>query len=122
MEMMQIPRQPRIKTLSRGIQSRIKLVLGLCWGAELLLFDEPLSGIDPASRDKILEGILKGCIEQGLTIIVSTHLVGEVEPLLDEVVFLEEGKVKVQGDCDDLRKQFGLSLDQLMRRELIEGV
>jgi len=119
MELMQLPRKVRIKNLSRGIYNRLKLLLGICWGAELLLLDEPLSGVDPASREKILEGILKGCGEQGFTIIVSTHLVGEVEPLLDDVVFLEEGRVKLQGDCDDLRKQFGLSLDQLLRREVV---
>jgi len=119
MDLMQLKRKTRIKDLSRGTYSRLKLVLGLCWGADLLLLDEPLSGIDPASRDKILEGILKGCNEQGLTIMISTHLVGEVEPLLDQAVFLEEGRVKLQGDCDELRKQFGLSLDQMLRREVV---
>ena len=118
MEFMKIPRGKKISTLSRGMRTRLKLVLALGWDAELFLLDEPLSGIDPASREKVLQGILQGCGGQGAAMLISTHLVGEVEPLLDGVVFLEEGKVQLKGDCDSIREEHGTSLDQLMRREL----
>jgi len=118
MEFMKIPRGKKISNLSRGMRTRLKLVLALGWNAELLLLDEPLSGIDPASREKVLQGILQGCGERGVAMLISTHLVGEVEPLLDGVVFLEEGRVQLKGDCDHIREEYGTSLDQLMRREL----
>lgn len=119
MDFMKIPRGKKISTLSRGMRTRLKLVLALGWNAELLLLDEPLSGIDPASREKVLQGILQECGGQSAAMLISTHLVGEVEPLLDEVVFLKEGRVQLKGDCDRIREEHGTSLDQIMRRELL---
>lgn len=105
--------------LSHGLRARLKLVLAFSWDAALILLDEPLSGIDPASREKIIEGILRNFSGEGKSIIISTHLVNEMEPLLNRVIFLRAGEIVMDGDADEMRAKFGYSLDQIIRRELL---
>jgi ABC-2 type transport system ATP-binding protein len=78
------------------------------------LLDEPISGIDPAARDVILQNVLRSLDEDSL-LVVSTHLVHDLEPILDSVVLMRRGRVVVSGDVDDLRAEHGTSIDQLFR-------
>lgn len=117
-EFMKLPRDRYISDLSRGMAARLKIALSLSWGAELILLDEPLSGIDPASREKIIEGILMDYRKGESAMLISTHMVGEIEPLLNRVIFLREGEVFLEGEPDRLREGYGHSLDQIFRREM----
>lgn len=119
LDFMKIPLQKNVGRLSHGLRARLKLVLAFSWDAALILLDEPLSGIDPASREKIIEGILRNFSGEGKSIIISTHLVNEVEPLLNRVIFLRVGEIVMDGDADEMRAKFGYSLDQIIRRELL---
>ena len=119
LEFMKIPLNKEIRTLSKGMGVRLRLSLALSWEAKLVLLDEPLSGIDPASRDKIIDVILKEQESMDTTIVVATHLVGEVEPLLSYVVFLSEGRIALEGETDRLRADYGCSIDKIVRRELV---
>ena len=101
------------------MRARLKLVLAFSWDARLVLLGEPLSGIDPASREKIIEGILMGYGGSNKSMIISTHLVSEVETLLNRVIFLREGEIVLDGETDELRDRYGCSLNQMIRRELV---
>ncbi len=105
----------RVGTMSKGQRARLKLVLALARKAELILLDEPLSGIDPASRERILEAIAGEYRAGESTLILSTHQVQESETLFDRVVFLSEGEVALQGEAEELRRRHGKSIDQLFR-------
>ncbi len=118
LEFMKLPPDRYISELSKGMAARLKLALALSWSAELVLLDEPLSGIDPASREKITHGILMEFGKGEGTMVITTHIVDEIEPLLNRVIFLKEGEVFLEGEPDQLREQYGYSLDQIFRREL----
>ncbi len=107
--------EAKVGELSRGQRARLKLVLAFAWPAPLLLLDEPLSGIDPASRLDILDVLLREYRYGEQTILISTHLVRDVETFLDDVVFLKEGEVILSGQADDLRARFGKSLEEIFR-------
>jgi len=107
--------EAKIGELSRGQRARLKLVLAFAWPAPLLLLDEPLSGIDPASRLDILDLLLREYRYGEQTILISTHLVRDVETFLDDVIFLKEGEVVLSGPADDLRDRFGKSLEEIFR-------
>lgn len=105
----------RIGELSKGQRARLKLVLAFAWPADLLLLDEPLSGIDPASRLDILDLLLREYRFGEQTILISTHLVRDVETFLDDVMFLKEGEIVLSGAADDLRASYGKSLEEIFR-------
>lgn len=105
----------RIGELSRGQRARLKLVLAFAWPADLLLLDEPLSGIDPASRLDILDVLLREYRYGEQTILISTHLVRDVETFLDDVIFLKEGEIVLSGKADDLRARYEKSLEEIFR-------
>lgn len=119
LEFMKLPPTKQVGNLSHGMRARLKLVLAFSWDARLVLLDEPLSGIDPASREKIIEGILMGYGGSNKSMIISTHLVSEVETLLNRVIFLREGEIVLDGETDELRDRYGCSLNQMIRRELV---
>ncbi len=119
LEFMKLPLTKQVGNLSHGMRARLKLVLAFSWDARLVLLDEPLSGIDPASREKIIEGILMSYGGSAKSMIISTHLVNEVEPLLNRVIFLRDGEIVLDGVTDELRERYGCSLDQMIRRELV---
>ncbi len=110
-----LDREARIGDLSKGYRARLKLVLAMARDAELVLLDEPLSGIDLISREKVLDGFLRGHRPGETTVVITTHLVREVEPLLDRVAFLKEGRVVLDGEAEALRAKRGCSIEDLYR-------
>ena len=107
------PRQ-RIKTLSKGTREKMQLMLVMSRKASLYVLDEPLAGVDPAARDFILHTILTNYNETG-SVLISTHLISDVEQVLDEVIFLKEGRVILHENADDLREKEGRSVDEMFR-------
>ncbi len=108
-----------IKNLSKGMVGRLKLVLTMARQVPLIIMDEPLAGIDPKSRSRILEGIINEYNAEEQTIILSTHEVLEAERFFDFVIFLENGEVKLQGDADDLRAEHNKSIQDLVKEVFI---
>jgi ABC-2 type transport system ATP-binding protein len=104
----------RIKTLSKGTKEKVQLILVMSREAQLYLLDEPIGGVDPAARDYILSTILSNYSESA-TVLLSTHLIADVERVLDEIVFIRDGKILRTGQVDALREQEGKSVDALFR-------
>lgn len=115
LEFMKLDPKKKVSSLSKGMRARAKLVLALARTAPLLLLDEPFSGIDPSSKDRIVEGIIRQFKSDEQTMIISTHSVGETEQLFDSVVFLDEGTVNLQGNAEDLRLRHGKSINDLFK-------
>lgn len=104
----------KLKTLSKGTKEKVQLILVMSREAQLYLLDEPIGGVDPAARDYILDTILKNYNENA-TIILSTHLISDIEKILDDVIFLKDGKVVLSKSVDDIRDEHGKSVDALFR-------
>lgn len=104
----------RLKTMSKGTKEKAQLALIMSRKAQLYLLDEPIGGVDPAARDFILNTILTNYNENG-TVLLSTHLISDIERVLDEAVFLQNGKVVRHDTIDNIREQEGKSVDQLFR-------
>ena len=104
----------RLKSLSKGNKEKVQLILVMSRNAQLYCLDEPIGGVDPASRDYILNTILSNYNENG-TVLISTHLISDVENILDEAVFLKNGCVYMHASVDDIRMQQGKSVDALFR-------
>ena len=104
----------RVKTMSKGTKEKVQLVLVMARKAQLYLLDEPIAGVDPAARDFILNTILTNYNESG-TVVLSTHLIGDIERVLDEAVFLKEGKIMLHNSVDNIREKEGKSVDALFR-------
>ena len=104
----------RIRTMSKGTKEKVQLVLVMSRRAQLYLLDEPIAGVDPAARDFILSTILTNYNESG-TVLISTHLIADVERVLDEAVFLQNGHVVRHDTVDNIRELEGKSVDQLFR-------
>lgn len=107
------PRQ-KVGKLSKGTRARLRLVLALARSADLILLDEPLSGIDPPSRARIVRAILSEYKAGEQTIIISTHEVLEAEPLFDRLLMLEAGFIKLEGSAEQLRERYGRSVQGIM--------
>ena len=108
--------QPRdtLKTMSKGTKEKIQLVVVMSREADLYLLDEPIGGVDPAARDYILNTILTNYNENS-TVLISTHLISDIEKVLDEVLFLNKGQLVLQKTVDDIRAEYGKSVDALFR-------
>lgn len=106
--------EARMRTLSKGTQEKVQLVLTMSRRARLYLLDEPIGGVDPAARDYILNTIIHN-YEPSATVLISTHLISDVERVLDAFLFLYQGKVVRQGETDAVREESGKSLDELFR-------
>lgn len=104
----------RIKTMSKGTKEKLQLTLVMSRAAQLYLLDEPIAGVDPAARDFIMNTILTNYNENG-TVLISTHLIGDIERVLDEVIFLQTGRVVRHDTVDAIREQEGKSVDALFR-------
>lgn len=104
----------QLKNLSKGNKEKVQLILIMSRRAKLYVLDEPIGGVDPAARDYILRTII-GNYSEDATVLISTHLISDIEPILDHVIFLKEGKVLLQGEVDDLREEHGCSIDKLFR-------
>lgn len=109
-EMLKIEKKESIKTMSKGMNERVLLMLTLSRKAKVYILDEPLGGIDIVARDKILKAILN-IFDSNQTIIISTHLVKEVENILDEVIFMNNGEVIFSGNSEEIRAQKGKSIE-----------
>lgn len=104
----------RLRELSKGMREKVQVALVMSRAARLYMLDEPISGVDPASRQLILDGILRSYSADSC-LIISTHLITDIEPALDEVIFLDQGMVRLQGNAEDLRAEHGSSIDQIFR-------
>lgn len=105
----------RLKEASKGMREKIQIALAMSRRAALYLLDEPISGVDPAAREIVLDAIVADLHPEAL-VLISTHLVHDLEPVLDSVVMMRHGRVLLAGDVDDLRAEHGASLDQIFRK------
>ena len=105
----------KLNKMSKGMQEKVQLVLVMSRKADLYILDEPLGGVDPATRDYILDTILTN-FNEGASVIISTHLIADVERILDEVIFIDKGKIILQSDSDELRTKEKGSIDEIFRR------
>lgn len=105
----------RIRKMSKGMQEKLQLILVMSRDADLYILDEPLGGVDPSTREFILDTILSN-FREGASMLISTHMISDVERILDEVVILKDGKVALSGAADELREREGASIDEIFRR------
>lgn len=105
----------KISKMSKGMREKLQLILVMSRDAKLYILDEPLGGVDPATRDYILDTILSNFCE-GASVIISTHLISDIERILDEVIFIDNGEVKLHETTDDLREKENASIDEIFRR------
>jgi ABC-2 type transport system ATP-binding protein len=115
LEDLKLDSEKRIIKMSKGMQEKLQLILVMSRDADLYILDEPLSGVDPATRDYILDTILSN-FKEGSSIIISTHLITDIERVLDEVVFIDEGKIVLNSSADELRNKEKSSIDEIFRR------
>ena len=106
--------EQKVSQMSKGTKEKVQLVLVMSRSAKLYLLDEPIGGVDPATRDYILDTIIRNYSEDA-GVVISTHLISDVENVLDDVIFLREGKVAMQASADDMREQYGKSVDAVFR-------
>lgn len=104
----------RLKTMSKGTKEKVQLILVMSREAELYFLDEPIAGVDPAARDYILNTIISNYNENS-TIIISTHLISDIEKVLDDVIFIAYGEIKLTKSVDEIREEEGKSVDALFR-------
>ena len=105
----------KLSKMSKGMQEKVQLVLVMSRKADLYILDEPLGGVDPATRDYILDTILSN-FNDGSSVIISTHLISDIERILDEVIFIDKGKIVLQSNTDELRQKENGSIDEIFRR------
>ncbi|MCI8442178.1 MAG: ABC transporter ATP-binding protein [Provencibacterium sp.] len=104
----------RLKTMSKGTKEKVQLILVMSRSASLYLLDEPIGGVDPATRDYILSTIIGNYSEEA-AVVISTHLIADVERVLDDVVFIENGRIALSSSVDAIREERGMSVDALFR-------
>jgi len=104
----------KLKTMSKGTKEKVQLILVMSRDADLYLLDEPIGGVDPAARDYILNTIISNYNENA-AVIISTHLITDVETVLDDVIFIQNGTIKLQSSVDEIRETEGKSVDALFR-------
>ncbi|MFY9214123.1 MAG: ABC transporter ATP-binding protein [Tissierellaceae bacterium] len=111
---MNLDRGMKIDALSKGMHEKLNLTLVLSRKAKLYVLDEPIAGVDPVARDQILDAIIKN-YNNNSTMIITTHLVRDIESVFDEVIFLKEGVVILQGNAEELREEKGMQIDSLYK-------
>lgn len=109
-----IDRNQTMRKMSKGTKEKLQLCLVMARGAEVYLLDEPIGGVDPATRDYILRTIISNYNEDAV-VIISTHLISDIESVLDDVVFIKDGRIVMHRQADDIREEKGESIDQLFR-------
>ena len=109
-----IDENKRLKTLSKGTKEKVQLILVMSRNAKLYLLDEPIAGVDPAARDYILKTIISN-YNPDASLIISTHLISDIETVLDDVLFLQNGKITLSATVDQIREEKQKSVDQLFR-------
>lgn len=103
-----------IKQMSKGTREKVQLILVMSRAAQLYLLDEPIGGVDPAARDYILETIIRNYNPEA-SVVISTHLISDVERVLDDVIFINQGRIVLSSSVDDIREKNGMSVDALFR-------
>lgn len=111
-----IDKNAKLKTMSKGTKEKVQLILVMSREADLYILDEPIGGVDPASRDYILDTILNN-FKKDSSIIISTHLISDVEKILDDVIFIKNGKVVRFSNADELRDKENKTIDAIFREE-----
>ncbi len=104
----------RVKTLSKGTREKIQLILVMSRRAKLYILDEPIAGVDPAARDYIIRTII-GNYDPEAAVLICTHLISDIENILDDVIFLKYGRIVLKAGCDEIRQKVGKSVDQYFR-------
>lgn len=115
LNVLQLDINKRISKMSKGMQEKLQLILVMSRNAELYILDEPLGGVDPATRDYILDTILSNFAD-GASVIISTHLISDIERILDEVIFVDNGEIILTSSADELRNKEKSSIDEIFRR------
>lgn len=114
LETLHIDPKDRLKTLSKGTKEKIQLILVMCRNASLYILDEPIAGVDPAARDFIIHTIINN-YNPASSVLISTHLIADIESILDDVIFIKDGLVTLHKSVDDIRMDEGKSVDTLFR-------
>ena len=114
LEKLGIDPKQKIKQMSKGTREKVQLILVMSRKAELYLLDEPIGGVDPATRDYILETIIRN-YNPTASVVISTHLIADVEQVLDDVIFINHGQIVLRSSVDDIREQQGKSVDAYFR-------
>lgn len=104
----------KINKMSKGMQEKLQLILVMSREAEIYILDEPLGGVDPATRDYILDTILSN-FNEGASVIISTHIISDIERILDDVIFIDKGEIVLNDSADNLRKKKNASIDEIFR-------
>ena len=112
---LKLDKNMRLSKMSKGMKEKVQLVLVMSRRAKIYILDEPLGGVDPASRDYILQTILTN-FDKNATLLISTHMIADIEKILDEVVFIDNGKIVLQDSATKLREKENCSIDELFRR------
>ncbi|WP_234124642.1 ABC transporter ATP-binding protein [Clostridium hydrogenum] len=114
LKFMKLDKESKVTTLSKGMTEKLHLVLVLSRKARLYILDEPLGGVDPTTREKILDTIVNNFNEKS-SMIITTHLVSDIERLFDDVVFIQNGRNVLSGDAEELRTEKNMSIDEIYR-------
>ena len=114
-----IDKESKLKQLSKGTREKVQLVLVMSRDADLYVLDEPIGGVDPVARDKILDLILKN-FKEGASILISTHLIADIERILDDVIFINQGKIILTSSADELRNKYNTSVEGAFK-EVFKG-
>lgn len=109
-----IPASQRIKQMSKGTREKLQLIMVMSRAAKLYLLDEPIGGVDPATRDYILSTIISN-YDPEASVLISTHLISDVEKVLDDVIFIDKGSIVLSSSVDSIREEKGMSVDGLFR-------
>ena len=109
-----IDKKQRLKTLSKGNKEKVSLILVMSRNAKLYVLDEPIAGVDPATRDYIINTIINN-YNPGASVLISTHLISDIESVLDEVIFIKNGSIVMHDTVDNIRSQHNMSVDDLFR-------
>jgi len=112
---LKLDKNQKLSKMSKGMQEKVQLVLVMSRNADLYILDEPLGGVDPATRDYILDTILNN-FNENASVIISTHLISDIERILDEVIFIDSGEIILSSPCDKLRSSENASIDEVFRR------
>jgi len=113
---LQLDKDMRLSKMSKGMKEKLQLILVMSRHAKIYILDEPLGGVDPASRDYILQTILKS-FDENATLFISTHMIADIEKILDEVVMIDDGKIILHENAEKLRKKENCSIDEIFRRK-----
>lgn len=113
-ENLDLPMNKSLKNMSKGTREKVQLILVMSRDARIYFLDEPIAGVDPAARDYILRTIISNYCEDSL-VVISTHLIADIEAVLDEVVFIKNGQIVLHKPADEIREEEGNSIDKVFR-------